>query len=58
MDKLLSIKEVSDLLGVSQKSCYDKIYRGFLPAPLRIGRLLRWRREDIETWLQDKKETA
>ena len=58
MDSLLKIEDIAKLIGVSEKSCYDKYKKGFLPYPIRIGRLLRWRREDIETWLQNRKETA
>ncbi len=58
MDPLLTVEDVAKLIGVSSKSCYDKYQKGFLPCPIRIGRLLRWRREDIEKWLLEKKETA
>ena len=49
--QLLSIFEVAELLGVSPMSIRRWWYSGRLPAPVKIASTLRWRSEDIETWI-------
>lgn len=34
------------------------VAKGEFPAPIRIGRLVRWREEDIAGWLQQRAEEA
>jgi len=46
-DQLLTIKDVVALLQRSRRALYTDIAMGRLPAPLRIGRAIRWRRADI-----------
>lgn len=55
---LLSIREVAQLLGVSQRAIWGWAHDGKFPAPLELGRLRRWRRQDIETWLAEQSDTA
>ncbi len=54
MDKLLTVSEVGDYLGVSVKSVYQMIYRGKLPyvkmGPYRSSRV-RFRKPDIEAYI-------
>jgi excisionase family DNA binding protein len=52
MEKLLTAEEVSRLLGVCLNTVYRFVGRGELPA-IRQGRIIRFRREDIETWLNE-----
>ena len=42
MEKLLSLREVSEFLGVSQKSVTRGVALGRYPKPVRCGKLLRW----------------
>lgn len=46
---LLSVVDVADLLGVSRSWVYA--HRDQLPAPVRVGGATRWRRTDIERWV-------
>jgi nitrogen PTS system EIIA component len=50
---LLSIKQLSDYLMVSEKTIYRLLEKGRLPA-IRIGAQWRFRRRDIDTWLDDQ----
>ena len=55
-DRLVSRKEVEILLGgVSRSTIYRMIDTKVLPAPIKLGRLLRWRSEDIEAYLKTLK---
>jgi excisionase family DNA binding protein len=48
---LLSTKEVADLLDCSIKTVYRLRDAGRIPAPLHIGRDLRWRLDRLQTWI-------
>ena len=49
---LLSVKEVAAALGIGERSVWRLSARGELPEPLSIGRLKRWRRSAIESWVE------
>lgn len=53
-DRLLSEAEVSELLGVTIKCLQDWRYRRCGPRYIKVGRLPRYRSEDIETWLRER----
>lgn len=46
----LTIKDVSKMLQIKPSTLYVWVAQGKMPA-LRLGGLIRFRREDIETWL-------
>jgi len=55
MEKLLiDIKEISNLLGVSEKTLYGWVHQRKIPF-LKMGGLLRFDLSDIEKWIQKKK---
>ncbi len=53
MDELLTVGEVAGLLRVSTMTVYRLIRTGELPA-VRVGRNYRVRRNDLDTYLQEK----
>ncbi len=50
MDELWDIPHVAEYLGVSRRTVYNKVRSGNLPA-VKVGRLWRVRRSDLEAWL-------
>jgi excisionase family DNA binding protein len=48
---LLSIRELASMLQVSTRTISRMKSEGSLPKPIFIGRLVRWKRKDIEAWL-------
>jgi excisionase family DNA binding protein len=50
MDELWDIARVAAYLGVTERTVYNKVRSGELPA-VRIGRLWRVRAADLEAWL-------
>lgn len=52
--KLLTILEVADYLNIKQKTIYAKVEAGEIPY-YRIGRLLRFTKDEIDEWLKTKK---
>lgn len=55
--KLVTVKEVSVLLGVTTAAVYKWVKDEAIPAPLRIGGprgILRWHPETLNTWLEER----
>ena len=46
--QLLNIKDVSAALNISTATIWRHVKAGSFPSPVKIGRLKRWRRSDIE----------
>ena len=53
MIKLLTIQETADMIGVSKRHFHRLYMNGEAPAPVRLGRLTRWRMSDLDKWLND-----
>jgi excisionase family DNA binding protein len=51
--RLLRPQEVADFLGVPKATLYGWRYRGEGPPGIRIGRHLRYRAADVDTWIGD-----
>lgn len=52
---LLSPHDLAVVLGVAEQTIYNRHSNGDdLPPCIKLGRLLRFRREDVDTWLQQK----
>ncbi|MGN4153716.1 helix-turn-helix transcriptional regulator [Burkholderia gladioli] len=59
MHPLLSPKELATALGIAEQTIYNRHSSGGdLPPCIKLGRLLRFRREDVEAWLQRKLPSA
>jgi excisionase family DNA binding protein len=48
---LLDVGQVADLLSCSQRHVYRLSDAGRMPAPVRLGALVRWRRQTLEEWI-------
>jgi len=48
---LLSVKDVAHKLGTSTRFVWGLRDAGKLPAPIKLGRLCKWRLSDIEEWI-------
>lgn len=53
-DRLVSAKDLASYLGVPVTTVYSWRYRQEGPPALRIGRHLRYRWRDIQTWLDSR----
>lgn len=53
-EKLLKVEDVADLLGVTTQTVYMYIHQNTIPY-LRVSeKTIRFRKEDIEKWLEEK----
>ena len=57
-EKLLNVGEIAERLGVSPRTVWTQVAKGELPAPIRIGRLSRWRWDTILQWIEDEEAKA
>jgi excisionase family DNA binding protein len=55
-DHLLSPDELAAFLGVPLRTVYRWRYRGDGPAGYRVGRHVRYRRSDVEQWLEEHRD--
>jgi excisionase family DNA binding protein len=54
MEKLLTPKQLSEILQVSRGVIYKWIYMGFIPH-YKLGGQVRFKERDIEAWLNKRK---
>ncbi|MGB4593234.1 MAG: helix-turn-helix domain-containing protein [Coriobacteriia bacterium] len=57
MSELWDINRVAEYLGVTQRTVYNKVRSGVLPAT-KVGRLWRVRETDLEAWLLQSRPIA
>lgn len=51
-DRLLTIKEVAEYLGIPVTTLYQWRYHRTGPPGLRVGRHVRYRRSDLDEWIE------
>lgn len=51
-ERLMTLAELSEMLGVPVSTLYAWRYRGEGPAGYRIGRHVRYRRSVVEAWIE------
>lgn len=49
---------VAEMLGVSTRTVYRLADAGKMPAPVKLGSLVRWNRARIEVWIEQNCPTA
>lgn len=50
---LMTPDELASWLHCTRRAVYDRIYRGQLPAPVRVGRRLYFLRDRVLIWLRE-----
>lgn len=49
----MDVKEVAGLLGCSERHVQRLSGGGEMPAPVKLGRLVRWNRATVNQWIAD-----
>lgn len=57
-NKLMSAEELADYLQVPLQTLYGWRYERKGPSALKIGKHLRYRRSEVERWLDEQGATA
>ena len=52
-ERLWTIDDVAEYLGVPVKTLYDWRHRGYGPTSKRIGKHLRYRPQDVISWFDN-----
>jgi excisionase family DNA binding protein len=53
LNRLLTPPELGELLGIPTATLYQWRHRGEGPPSLKLGKHLRYRRADVDSWLDD-----
>ena len=56
-EDILTIRDVAEYLKVTEKTVYGLAQKGRLPG-FKVGGQWRFKREDIDQWIEDGKEAA
>lgn len=51
MAKLLTIRELAELCGLSTRTIFRLVDSGKVPQPIRLGKAIRWNSEEVEKWI-------
>lgn len=57
-DRLLSLREVADKLGVPVATMYAWRHRGYGPPGYRLGKHVRYDPDAVEAWLEGQRDPA
>lgn len=49
---LITADELATLLGLSARTVWRMHSAGRLPAPVKLGRAVRWRQKEIDAWIE------
>lgn len=50
--RMIDVTEVATILKVSKRTVWRLVSSGELPQPIRFGRNVRWKLEDVEAWIE------
>lgn len=49
---LIDLRAVAKLLNISERTVWGMADEGRMPKPIKIGRIARWRQEEIQAWVR------
>jgi excisionase family DNA binding protein len=55
-DRLLTAPEVAAFLGIPLQTLYQWRVKGVAPRAVKVGRHLRFRRADVEAWIDSRSD--
>ena len=58
LDRLLTVEELADYLGVPVATLYQWRYRRQGPPGFRVGRYIRYRPTDVQQWIERKLDSV
>lgn len=58
LNRLWSVEDVSEFLGIPVKNPHQWRHRGQGPAARRVGRYIRYRPADVHAWVDGLEESA
>ena len=55
LPEFLKVDEVAELLRVDRKTVYEAAHRNEIPGFVRVGRVMRFRRDAVVAWVFDER---
>ena len=52
-ENMMRVEDLAERLQIGASTVWRRRDQGSLPAPLRLGRSVRWRKEDVDAWIND-----
>lgn len=57
-EELLTATEIAKMIKLSPRHVAERVtHRPDFPSPRRFGHIRRWRKEDVRTWIEGRKES-
>ncbi|WP_168403988.1 helix-turn-helix transcriptional regulator [Erwinia amylovora] len=53
-DQLVDMRFITKLTGLTDKWFYNLIKDDLFPKPIKLGRSSRWKKSEVELWLQQR----
>ncbi len=53
-DQLVDMRFITKLTGLTDKWFYKLIKDGLFPKPIKLGRSSRWKKSEVELWLEER----
>ena len=57
-DRLLTVQELADFLDLPVRTLYTSRYRGEGPVGFRVGKHIRYRWSDVDSWIRERVRDA
>lgn len=51
MNTFLKLKDILEMTKISRSEIYRKINLGEFPKPIKIGKMSRWVKSEVEAWM-------
>jgi excisionase family DNA binding protein len=55
-DRLMSVDDLADYLAIPVQTVYKQRAEGTGPPGYRVGRYVRWKRSEVDAWLDKQKD--
>ena len=52
--RLIRLPQVKAMVGLGRSSIYDRIKRGQLPKPIKVGRVSGWIEAEVQVWISER----
>lgn len=49
---VLTAKQLADILSISTRTVWRFDSAGFMPKPIRLGKTVRWKAEEVTAWIE------
>lgn len=53
-DQLVDMRFITKFTGLTDKWFYKLIKDGLFPKPIKLGRSSRWKKSEVEDWLEER----